>query len=806
MSKPKRSRAIAVPSGPEEWVVGRVSLPMYVAEPAPFRPDMLFCASAAGVIGATAVLPETGDEEAAAQILAFAREPMVGAPRTPQRIRVASPSLRDALAKRFGAAVAISLAATPEIDELAARFVADMPSLPKGDDEETRGRSYLSGGRIDPALMRGLFEAAARLYRTAPWTIVPRDTDLLTVDIPSLGAAGLCVSVIGQMRESFGIVAFASRAEFDRFVALAEHGKMSPGERGARTLGLSFDRLDDLPPRMREEIAAHGFPLAGPEAAPVLIRTDPDNVPRPLVEDDVVLGRIVAAGVARFFELHRAWPKPGADPIVERLVLEDVPDRPEVVITVAPRPAPLRITRRRVASPAPASRELRGVRATTDTAVRRVCNEWGREFLRRFRDEVQDGMEEIRAVVGLEVMPEELGDTMGSLPLTWPALWRPMRDGRTGLQAARSWRKLSAPVLAAAIERLEAARGVYAEVVSRTASGRLVLRDFFDGVLYRIDVPEQVRRQLTRWSRLFGVLVDLGDGSWTFPSVLQRVPDAVALSPAELVAAARRALEQIGVDPDEIDASAPHAGIARWAGVVAAALTQIEPQEPEEAPKRRYLVNGDGERLELHEAELALSKAARARLVTALSRADRVAQMGRASFAWIGPPSPAAPMGESLGSIDLVSKPLLVTNSAARYARHLATIAELAGEAPRVVSLKHVKPWEGRDDIAEHEGPDTERAVVAVGLAPATGHGPDVTGYLLASMRRSLDETVPELGGVPRALVATEAGRAAVEAWLREAELRGAPPRAGGETFIDLDPLRAELGLPTVAGELSNVL
>lgn len=797
MSKSKRSRA-AASHGPEEWVVGRVTLPVYVADADPFRPDMIFCLCSAGIIGATAVPPEIDDEQAAAEVLAFARAPKVGPPRTPERIRVASPSFRDALAKSFGAGVAITLAATPEIDALAERFVADMPSFHAGDvASDERGPSYLSGGRIDPALVRGLFEAAARLYRAAPWTIVPSDTDLLTIDIPSLGAEGLCVSIIGQMRESLGLVAFASRADLDRFAAAPG------GKSGARSLGLSFDRLDVLPPRMREEIAAHGFPLAGPDAAPVLVRTDGDSLPRPLVADDFVLGRIITAGVARFFERHRAWPHASTTRIFERFVLDDVPLRPEIVITATPRSSEPRKTppRPRPSAPKPALRDLRGVRPTTEAAVRRVCGElWGHEFLRRFRDEVQAGMEDIRTLVGPEVTPEELGEMMGSLPLTWPALWRPMRDGRTGLDVARSWSKLSAPVLAAAVDRLAAARGVYAEIVSLTAAKRILLRDLFDGTIYRVTVAHgDMCRHLTRWTRVFGVLVDLGDGSWTFPSVLQKVPDAPELTPAGVIETVRAALTQLGLDPDDIDPRAPHAGLARWAALASAALIRLPIDEPEEAPRRRYLVNGDGERIEVHEAELGLSKAARARLLAALSRAERVEQTGRMTFAWLGPPSAAAPLGESIGSIDLASKPRLTTNSAERYTRLLATIEQLAEEKPVVASLERVRPWETGDDFAEHEGPDTDRVVLAVGLTETNEKGADVAGYVLASMRHSLDETVPELGGVPRALVATEAGRVAVEAWLREAELRGVAPGRDSEAFLDLDPLRAELGLPTVA-------
>ena len=57
------------------------------------------------------------------------------------------------------------------------------------------------------------------------------------------------------------------------------------------------------------------------------------------------------------------------------------------------------------------------------------------------------------------------------------------------------------------------------------------------------------------------------------------------------------------------------------------------------------------------------------------------------------------------------------------------------------------------------------------------------------------------MGGVPRQRVATEEGRAAVEAWLRDLERRGQAPDVPAGRMLDLDGIRRELGLPTVVGD-----
>ncbi|MBK8696395.1 MAG: hypothetical protein IPN17_30030 [Deltaproteobacteria bacterium] len=53
---------------------------------------------------------------------------------------------------------------------------------------------------------------------------------------------------------------------------------------------------------------------------------------------------------------------------------------------------------------------------------------------------------------------------------------------------------------------------------------------------------------------------------------------------------------------------------------------------------------------------------------------------------------------------------------------------------------------------------------------------------------------------MPRQRAATPEGRAAVEAWLRGLERRGQAEGMPGGRMLDLDPIRRELGMPTVVG------
>jgi len=124
---------------------------------------------------------------------------MAGPRRCPHRIRVAEPALIDPVRRVVGPSVVIESGPTPELDAIAKLMATDLCA----GDEETQ--SYLEAGRISPQAVARFFEAAARLYRTAPWEVL-WDSQLLGIDIPALGVAGHAASVIGALGESFGVL------------------------------------------------------------------------------------------------------------------------------------------------------------------------------------------------------------------------------------------------------------------------------------------------------------------------------------------------------------------------------------------------------------------------------------------------------------------------------------------------------------------------------------------------------------------------------------------------------------------------
>jgi hypothetical protein len=208
-----------------------------------------------------------------------------------------------------------------------------------GDGDEPE--SYLEAGRVSVETLAAFFKVAARLYRAAPWKLA-WDSQVLALDVPAYGVQGACLSIIGQLKESFGLLVFESYEKYRALERASEQHQESgqPLESlGTSVLALNFDRGADIPPPMRQEIGAHGWEVAGPEAYPRVMLTEPDVLARPLTDRDVRLVTVAAAAVTAFVARHRdvfeAWsPVPRTHEVEVEVGTEKVTAR-----VTAPHPA-----------------------------------------------------------------------------------------------------------------------------------------------------------------------------------------------------------------------------------------------------------------------------------------------------------------------------------------------------------------------------------------------------------------------------------------------------------------------------------
>jgi hypothetical protein len=289
-----------------EWLGVVITAPAYITgEGEPYRPEMLFWIGADGlVLGVTAVHPDELGRTVCESLAETIRKPMAGSPHAPTHIRTSSPDVAAAL--RAGhPSIQVVHGPTPEADALAADLMDRMEAAAQQQDP-----TYLSPG-VSPEAVASFFRAAAGLYRAKPWKVVPGDQSVFSVTIESLGLEGAALSVIGQMGESFGFVLFAGLEDFEAYCDAAE--AFESGERPSIPMHLTvgFERRADLEPALRNEIAEHGWEVAGAAAYPWVSVIDEDLVARPPTAEELTTLEAIALALPQVLEekkaLRLAW-------------------------------------------------------------------------------------------------------------------------------------------------------------------------------------------------------------------------------------------------------------------------------------------------------------------------------------------------------------------------------------------------------------------------------------------------------------------------------------------------------------------
>ena len=441
---------------------------------------------------------------------------------------------------------------------------------------------------------------------------------------------------------------------------------------------------------------------------------------------------------------------------------------------------------------------------------------WTRHFEEEFADVVDDALEEYyEAVLGRTPDPKkdakELLPHETSLPVVWASFFRPMPDGRTGLELARAYPPLRGHATAAALSDLARARVLFGDVVTLNRTTRVAkIRDAFDGVVRSVELNRSAMATLTRWTRVFCMIVPRADGIYRLPSTFEAHPWLCNVAPADFITRLAEALTALG-HRETIDPADPQRGLVRWVGIAHGVLRRmIAPTAAQAAEmgKKMFFVNSDGERLVLHEAMLSLDAALESSLLAALGQSSDFREEGD-SFSVIGAPSgPEVMPAERLATIERAGPGQwrIFGSSSRRYEGLVAKLEALAGAPLSISNLALQKPWEIQQNVAAEESENTKRVVIASAYVEAPtlrAAKAAARNEVLDAPFRALDADVPAVGGKPRDVVATPEGRTRVEEWLREWERNGMPTAGGaGSAFIDLDPVRLELGLPTVAEEL----
>lgn len=278
---------------PPLWIGGWVQSPTWAFDPEPYRPALVLWVRGDEVLASATAHPS----ERAEALAKCLRDAMKKTKQRPASVRVRDAAAAALVREALGD-VPVRVGKTPEVDA-----AADARMTPPSDGSED---SYLSGGRLEPALVGTFFSAAVPLFRAAPWSVVPDDSVVFAFDAPSLGVEDAAVVVVGQRGVARGVLMFESVEAYLAFQRAAMSEDNDGSDHGAALFAISF--ADTLSTQRASEIAAHGWELVAPGlvavGVPVLERFERDGLQRPIVARDLLVAVALCRALTRMVIEH----------------------------------------------------------------------------------------------------------------------------------------------------------------------------------------------------------------------------------------------------------------------------------------------------------------------------------------------------------------------------------------------------------------------------------------------------------------------------------------------------------------------
>ena len=201
------------------------------------------------------------------------RQPTASSPHRPGVVEVNSAELFDALRPRLEAA-GVRCEFRERLEHL--DFVLDeMAKHMHGPNEPP---SLLDVPGVEPEQVGSFYEAAADYYRKRPWQKVAGDT-IIKVECDRFQSGPWYAVVMGQSGVQQGVAIYEDLASLRTM--MTGDGTDEDNARGMSGLSLMFSEAFDLSTRDVDAAQRNGWPVAGPEAYPLVLRVNPGMAIRP---------------------------------------------------------------------------------------------------------------------------------------------------------------------------------------------------------------------------------------------------------------------------------------------------------------------------------------------------------------------------------------------------------------------------------------------------------------------------------------------------------------------------------------------
>ena len=209
----------------------------------------------------------------------------------------------------------VSQGATPQVVE-AANSLREHTAGREGERGLAGLTTYLTAD-VTPDVVKDFFAVAAALYDRRPWERLAGDGQLFQVTCGPLGIRGWVGCVIGQNRESFGVLLFNSVETYKHHVDLAE--RLDEGETEALQeypshRAINYESKGAMPKALLREIQHHRWAVATGDAFPTIVLVEQDLVLAPPCRAGYRQLEVVALALCDWLdtesELTRQWNQP----------------------------------------------------------------------------------------------------------------------------------------------------------------------------------------------------------------------------------------------------------------------------------------------------------------------------------------------------------------------------------------------------------------------------------------------------------------------------------------------------------------
>lgn len=198
--------------------------------------------------------------------------PAVGDPRSPGAVECATPELQMWL-EPFLDDLGIECRVADESPML--DFVLDQ--VGSGFSEQDTLRATIDSPGVTPRHVGGMFDAAADYYQQKPWQRIPGDTPVRIVCKKFQTDTWYAV-IMGQTGMTLGLAMYEDLNCLKSLLSEVEGS-----ERRNAGLSLMFGEKHEIAIRDLDAQEKHGWPVASPDAYPLVIRVNPGMAVRPLL-------------------------------------------------------------------------------------------------------------------------------------------------------------------------------------------------------------------------------------------------------------------------------------------------------------------------------------------------------------------------------------------------------------------------------------------------------------------------------------------------------------------------------------------